>query len=993
MKKLIVIILLLFSISAYSQPFTNIQANESGLSVRTNLNNMINYINGLGWKVQYSANGTTWSYPWQAGDIYFRFSGNYGNSWTPPVFMWDGTVLGSLETDTLKVGTDVITGFSQFLKDSVFSVATVTDTLKLLGHNFFQIATKTGGNNNSIPTKGYVDSLIVSAGGYTDQQARDAVGGILDAGVTGNVNFSYDNITPKIYANVTIPAETDPIYTADSAKIIQWPDTLTKIATKKEISDLALSAGVPAGTGSELQYRANSTTFGALTGSTVTGANLGLSGKLNVTYNSSVDWGTVVTNTNSSGLGLAVLSGSHLGASTIFTANTYTGYPRFEVSASGAIFMPALTNASTANVLYYNTSTGALTYGAATAGTSPLTTKGDIYTRSSSADTRLPVGTNGQILSVNSATTTGLQWINAPSGSSIWTDAGTYAHLNGYEEIYMPFTKSISWRTTSGDVSGNNLFKIVGGMAALEFKAGSSDVLAMSLYNNNQAYLSNLKVMGSLSISNGPNSAYEDDQYTIATFSANQNAKFGFLGAGTMAQVAKASSPGTPASGWGYWYNKTDGKPYFKNSSGTEYDLSGGGGGGATTFLGLTDTPSSYTSQGGKFVRVNTGATALEFVDAPGGSGTVTSVSAGNGMNFTTITGSGTVTMGTPSSITVSTTNGVSTGTHTHALDLSGRSISTQHSLTGGGTLAANITLNLVNDVATPGNSKYYGTNSGGTRGWYDLPSGNMIYPTAGIPYSTGSAWGTSIPDNSSNWNTAFGWGNHATQGYIKGPSSLTQTYPIPFFNNNKALLAESNMTVDVSTGQITNQVNSFSSAAKFANVNSVGFGVLIQGGSSTTNTLVLSDYADAVKFAFKGSGQMYAPGLAPGTTNYVLYWDAVNGEIKRGAVPSATTSSPSGSFSHDASQYSLGGYTISTTSAVTVSINYLSSGMQGTIFLNVGANNPSNITVNAYSGNGTGSLTTKVIGSSIGSTANKSTSITYTCVGSNVYLVYGREN
>lgn len=39
---------------------------------------------------------------------------------------------------------------------------------------------------------------------------------------------------------------------------------------------------------------------------------------------------------------------------------------------------------------------------------------------------------------------------------------------------------------------------------------------------------------------------------------------------------------------------------------------------------------------------------------------------------------------------------------------------------------------------------------------------GSMIYPGAGIPVSTGSAWGTSITDNSGNWNTAFGWGNHA---------------------------------------------------------------------------------------------------------------------------------------------------------------------------------------------------------------------------------------
>lgn len=42
----------------------------------------------------------------------------------------------------------------------------------------------------------------------------------------------------------------------------------------------------------------------------------------------------------------------------------------------------------------------------------------------------------------------------------------------------------------------------------------------------------------------------------------------------------------------------------------------GGGGGGSTTFVGLTDTPSSLSSDGGKMVKVNSGGTALEFVTA-----------------------------------------------------------------------------------------------------------------------------------------------------------------------------------------------------------------------------------------------------------------------------------------------------------------------------------------------------------------------------------------
>lgn len=45
-------------------------------------------------------------------------------------------------------------------------------------------------------------------------------------------------------------------------------------------------------------------------------------------------------------------------------------------------------------------------------------------------------------------------------------------------------------------------------------------------------------------------------------------------------------------------------------------------------------------------------------------------------------------------------------------------------SLTGGGDLTANRTLSLVNDSASPGADRYYGTNSGGAKGWYALPGG-----------------------------------------------------------------------------------------------------------------------------------------------------------------------------------------------------------------------------------------------------------------------------
>jgi hypothetical protein len=51
------------------------------------------------------------------------------------------------------------------------------------------------------------------------------------------------------------------------------------------------------------------------------------------------------------------------------------------------------------------------------------------------------------------------------------------------------------------------------------------------------------------------------------------------------------------------------------------------------------------------------------------------------------------------------------------------RNVATQHSLTGGGDLSADRTLNLVNDSASPGNNMVYGTTGAGTKGWKSDPA------------------------------------------------------------------------------------------------------------------------------------------------------------------------------------------------------------------------------------------------------------------------------
>ena len=65
------------------------------------------------------------------------------------------------------------------------------------------------------------------------------------------------------------------------------------------------------------------------------------------------------------------------------------------------------------------------------------------------------------------------------------------------------------------------------------------------------------------------------------------------------------------------------------------------------------------------------------------------------------------------------------------------RTVTGTNSISGGGALSGNLTLQLLNDSSAPGNSYYYGTNSSGTKGFFVLPTGGPALQTNGVSNSS----------------------------------------------------------------------------------------------------------------------------------------------------------------------------------------------------------------------------------------------------------------
>jgi hypothetical protein len=303
---------------------------------------------------------------------------------------------------------------------------------------------------------------------------------------------------------------------------------------------------------------------------------------------------------------------------------------------------------------------------------------------------------------------------------------------------------------------------------------------------------------------------YATDANGIGVQANGGKYSFSATGEGIWHTVTRASTPSTPLAGNGVWYVKDDGKMYFLNESGTEYDLTSTGVASETdpVFINSlayditeTDTVNWNAAYGwgdhsteGYLTEEVDGSVTNELqtlsIDSVGRKFTI-DISDGNSVTFEdtnteydlssydTHVGDGTIhyTQGSisiPASqisdfdteVSNNTDVAANTSARHNAVTLgtaNGLSLSTQQLSLGLASTSTTGALSFTNwntfnnkQAALVSGTNIKTVNSNSLLGSGNISIAPMVYPGAGIPVSTGSAWGTSITNNSTNWNTAY---------------------------------------------------------------------------------------------------------------------------------------------------------------------------------------------------------------------------------------------
>lgn len=148
------------------------------------------------------------------------------------------------------------------------------------------------------------------------------------------------------------------------------------------------------------------------------------------------------------------------------------------------------------------------------------------------------------------------------------------------------------------------------------------------------------------------------------------------------------------------------------------------------------------------------------------------------------------------------------------------RSIATTHSLTGGGDLGSDRTLSLVNDTASPGNNKVYGTDGSGVRGWQTV-SGSPAGSGSELQYRNSGAFGAAAATHwdSTNGRLSIGAGTSpsgvlhvksdaASEVVSISDGTTSQTGDLQQYRNNAGtVLSRFTAAGNLRYGAITNEI------------------------------------------------------------------------------------------------------------------------------------------------------------------------------------------
>lgn len=179
------------------------------------------------------------------------------------------------------------------------------------------------------------------------------------------------------------------------------------------------------------------------------------------------DAGTTVAMNSSGATTITVNTGLFAAGDTVFIQNLGTGVCTITagtatVNSAGSLALPQYDG----GILYFTSASAAIFYDYIQAGmTSPLTTKGDLWTYTTTDARLASSGVNNDVLTVDTSTASGLKWAAAPSGDLVLLASGTISGTSmSFDNVFSATYDNyyIAWLVRNCDGEQRIRFRVSG---------------------------------------------------------------------------------------------------------------------------------------------------------------------------------------------------------------------------------------------------------------------------------------------------------------------------------------------------------------------------------------------------------------------------------------------------------------------------------------------------------------------------------------------------